>query len=86
VFFDELYNVTVVVPSMWLGASSGSGAMRRRSTASDRWHAALVSAGTHATRRLQSGYLYTYAFVMLIGVSARRHLDHVAVNQLGFPS
>jgi NADH-quinone oxidoreductase subunit L len=32
--------------------------------------AAAVVAGTRVTARVQSGYLYTYALVMLLGVAA----------------
>jgi NADH-quinone oxidoreductase subunit L len=70
-FFDELYNVTIVRPSMWLGRFFWK---RGDEKTIDRFGpdgaAALVEAGTRVTGRLQSGYLYTYAFVMLIGVSA----------------
>jgi NADH-quinone oxidoreductase subunit L len=70
-FFDELYDVTVVRPSLWLGRFFWK---RGDEKTIDRFGpdgaAALVEAGTRVTGRLQSGYLYTYAFVMLIGVSA----------------
>jgi NADH-quinone oxidoreductase subunit L len=70
-FFDELYNVAFVRPSMWLGRFFWK---RGDEKIIDRYGpdgaAALVVAGTRVTGRLQSGYLYTYAFVMLIGVSA----------------
>jgi NADH-quinone oxidoreductase subunit L len=69
--FDELYNVAFVRPSMWLGRFFWK---RGDEKIIDRYGpdgaAALVVAGTRVTGRLQSGYLYTYAFVMLIGVSA----------------
>ena len=32
--------------------------------------AAVVVAGTRVTGRIQTGYLYTYALVMLLGVAA----------------
>jgi NADH-quinone oxidoreductase subunit L len=70
-FFDELYNILFVRPSMWLGRFFWK---RGDEKMIDRYGpdgaAALVVAGTRLTGRLQSGYLYTYAFVMLIGVSA----------------
>jgi NADH-quinone oxidoreductase subunit L len=70
-YFDELYNVLFVKPAFaigrifWKGGDEGT---------IDRFGpngaAALVVAGGQVTRRLQSGYLYTYALVMLIGLSA----------------
>jgi NADH-quinone oxidoreductase subunit L len=30
----------------------------------------LVAGGNRLTARLQSGYVYTYAFVMLLGIAA----------------
>ena len=32
--------------------------------------AAAIAAGTRVTARIQTGYLYTYALVMLLGVAA----------------
>jgi len=70
-FFDELYNVAIVRPSLWFGRLFWK---RGDEGTIDRFGpdgiAALVTTGTRVTARLQSGYLYTYAFVMLIGVSA----------------
>jgi NADH-quinone oxidoreductase subunit L len=70
-FFDELYNIVFVRPSLWFGRlfwkKGDEGTIDRFGPDG---MAALVVAGTQATRRLQSGYLYTYAFVMLIGICA----------------
>jgi NADH-quinone oxidoreductase subunit L len=70
-FFDELYNVVFVRPSLWFGRLFWK---RGDEGTIDRFGpdgvAALVASGTRVTARLQSGYLYTYAFVMLIGISA----------------
>jgi NADH-quinone oxidoreductase subunit L len=70
-YFDELYDVLFVRPSLWLGRFFWK---RGDEKTIDRFGpdgaAALISAGTRVTGRLQSGYLYTYAFVMLIGISA----------------
>jgi NADH-quinone oxidoreductase subunit L len=70
-YFDELYDVLFVKPAFiigrifWKGGDEGT---------IDRFGpngaAALVVAGGQVTRRMQSGYLYTYALVMLIGLSA----------------
>ena len=50
-------------------AACGSAATRGRSTASARTARRRWSASaTSVTARLQSGYVYTYAFVMLIGL------------------
>ena len=70
-YFDELYDLVFVKPAFiigrifWKGGDEGT---------IDRFGpngaAALVVAGGQVTRRIQSGYLYTYALVMLIGLSA----------------
>ncbi|WP_114950845.1 NADH-quinone oxidoreductase subunit L [Sphingosinicella terrae] len=70
-FFDELYDVVFVRPSMALGRIFWRGGDEK---VIDRFGpngaAALVAAGTRASVRLQTGYLYTYALVMLLGVAA----------------
>ncbi|MBK5263670.1 MAG: NADH-quinone oxidoreductase subunit L, partial [Alphaproteobacteria bacterium] len=70
-YFDELYNVLFVKPAfaigrfLWKAGDEGT---------IDRFGpnglAAAVVLGGKYTRKLQSGYLYTYALVMLIGLSA----------------
>ncbi len=69
-YFDELYDLLVIRPANWLGRLfwradkkliDGFGA--------DGW-AELVSVGSSTAHRLQTGFLYSYAFVMLIGVAA----------------
>ncbi len=70
-FFDEIYNSVFVRPSLWLGRFF----WRRGDEGTiDRFGpngaAALVVGGNRLTARLQSGYLYTYALVMLLGVAA----------------
>lgn len=70
-YFDELYNVVFIKPSLWLGRLFWK---RGDEGTIDRFGpdgiAAAIGAGTRVTARLQSGYLYTYALVMLIGLSA----------------
>jgi NADH-quinone oxidoreductase subunit L len=70
-FFDELYNIVFVRPAMWIGRLFWK---RGDEGIIDRFGpdgiAALVTSGTRVTARFQSGYLYSYAFVMLIGVAA----------------
>ncbi len=70
-YFDELYDLMFVRPAfaigrlLWKGGDEGT---------IDRFGpdgaAALVAGGSRLAVRLQSGYLYTYALVMLIGLSA----------------
>jgi NADH-quinone oxidoreductase subunit L len=70
-YFDEIYDLVFVRPSMWLGRFF----WRRGDEGTiDRFGpngaAALVQGGNLLTARLQSGYLYTYALVMLLGLAA----------------
>ncbi len=70
-YFDELYNFIFIRPAMWLGRvlwKKGDG------TVIDGYGpngvAARVQNVTAWVVRLQTGYLYHYAFAMLIGVAA----------------
>lgn len=70
-YFDELYNALIVRPSFAFGRFF----WRRGDEGTiDRFGpngmAALVVGGNRLTTRLQSGYLYTYALVMLLGLAA----------------
>ena len=70
-YFDELYHVLFVVPAFWLGRifwkKGDQGTIDRFGPDG----IAAVVAGTGAiARRAQSGYLYTYALVMLLGLAA----------------
>ena len=71
-YFDELYDFIFVRPAMWLGTlscgSSGDGGIidGLARTASP---SASCSMSPAASVRLQTGYLYHYAFAMLIGVA-----------------
>ena len=70
-YFDELYNLLFVRPAFafgrlfWKAGDEGT---------IDRFGpnglAALVAGGSRISARFQSGYIYTYAFVMLIGLTA----------------
>jgi NADH-quinone oxidoreductase subunit L len=70
-YWDELYNMLFVKPAFafgrlfWKGGDEGI---------IDRFGpngaAAIVVQGSNLAAKLQSGYLYTYALVMLIGLSA----------------
>jgi NADH-quinone oxidoreductase subunit L len=70
-YFDELYDFLIVRPTLWLGRilwKYGDGWVI------DGWGPDGVSARvldvTRGVIRLQTGYLYHYAFAMLIGVAA----------------
>ncbi|GAO38956.1 NADH-quinone oxidoreductase subunit L [Sphingomonas changbaiensis NBRC 104936] len=69
-YFDELYNLIFVRPAFALGRFLWK---RGDEGTIDRFGpngAAAVVAGTsRVSSRLQSGYVYTYAFVMLIGLA-----------------
>ena len=70
-YFDELYNAIFVRPAFALGR-----VFWRRGDVGliDRFGpngiAAASGAGQRVLARFQTGYLYNYAFVMLIGVAA----------------
>jgi NADH-quinone oxidoreductase subunit L len=70
-YFDELYNVLFVRPAFAIGRLLWK---RGDEKAIDRFGpnglANLVRLGSVGAVRLQSGYLYTYAFIMLIGLTA----------------
>src|SRR5215468_3633842 len=70
-YFDELYDIIFVRPTIWLGRVLWKGG--------DGWLidgfgpdgiSARVIDVTRSVVRLQTGYLYHYAFAMLIGVAA----------------
>ena len=68
-YFDELYNVLFVKPAFWIGRffwkKGDEGTIDRFGPDGA---AALVAGGTRLAVRLQSGYVYGYAFVMLLGL------------------
>jgi len=70
-YFDELYHLIFVRPAFAIGRLLWH---RGDEKTIDRFgpngSAFLVQAGSRAAARLQTGYLYTYAFVMLIGLTA----------------
>jgi NADH-quinone oxidoreductase subunit L len=70
-YFDELYEVIFVRPAKWLGTTlwkKGDGAVID-GLGPDGVSARVLDV-TRNVVRLQSGYLYHYAFAMLIGVAA----------------
>ncbi len=70
-YFDELYNFLFVKPAFAIGRFFWKfGDVGFIDRFGPNGLAALVVQGNKITRRLQSGYLYTYALVMLIGLAA----------------
>ncbi len=70
-YFDELYNVLFVKPAFAIGRlfwkAGDEGTIDRFGP---NGFAKLVAGGSGLAARFQSGYVYTYAFVMLIGLTA----------------
>jgi NADH-quinone oxidoreductase subunit L len=70
-YFDELYHLLFVRPAFAIGRlfwkAGDEGTIDRFGP---NGLAALVGASGGVARRLQSGYVYTYAFVMLLGLTA----------------
>jgi NADH-quinone oxidoreductase subunit L len=68
-YFDELYDFLFVRPAFWFGRlfwkQGDIGIIDRFGPNGS---AALVSLGSKLAVRMQSGYLYTYALVMLLGL------------------
>jgi NADH-quinone oxidoreductase subunit L len=68
-YFDELYQILFVAPALAIGRFFWK---RGDEGTIDRFGpdgaAAMVAGGNILTARLQSGYLYTYALVMLLGL------------------
>ena len=70
-YFDELYNAVFVKPALWFGQAFWT---RGDQQTIDRFGpngaADVVVAGAATLRRFQSGYVYSYALVMLVGLAA----------------
>ena len=70
-YFDEIFHFLFVRPAFWIGGffwkKGDEGTIDRFGPDGA---AALVAGGNRLTARLQSGYLYTYALVMLLGLAA----------------
>ena len=70
-YFDELYHFLFVRPAFAIGRllwhRGDEGTIDRFGPNGSAW---LVQLGSRAAGRLQTGYVYTYAFVMLIGLTA----------------
>jgi NADH-quinone oxidoreductase subunit L len=70
-YFDELYNFLFVRPAFWLGDKfwklGDIGIIDRFGPNGAAW---TVQQGTRFAQKVQSGYLYSYALVMLLGLTA----------------
>ncbi len=70
-YFDELYDLIFVKPAFWLGRKfwkwGDVGTIDRFGPDGAAW---VVAQGSHYARRVQTGYLYSYALVMLLGLIA----------------
>ncbi len=70
-YFDELYNVVFVKPALWLGRvfwkQGDEGTINRFGPDGAAW---VVSQGAVLAKRVQSGYLTSYALIMLLGLVA----------------
>jgi NADH-quinone oxidoreductase subunit L len=68
-FFDELYNFLFVRPAFWLGRVfwkvGDQGIIDRFGPNGAAW---VVAKGSTYAQKVQSGYLYSYALVMLLGL------------------
>ncbi|WP_439546021.1 NADH-quinone oxidoreductase subunit L [Sandarakinorhabdus sp.] len=70
-YFDEIYHAIFVMPAQWFGRMFWT---RGDQQTIDRFGpdgaADMVTMGAGLARRFQSGYIYSYALVMLIGLAA----------------
>ncbi|MEE3217999.1 MAG: NADH-quinone oxidoreductase subunit L [Pseudomonadota bacterium] len=70
-YFDELYHYLFVVPAFWLGRQFWKivdvGTIDRFGPNGIAW---VVEKGSVGARKFQTGYLYSYALVMLLGLVA----------------
>ncbi|MBU3991428.1 MAG: NADH-quinone oxidoreductase subunit L [Alphaproteobacteria bacterium] len=68
-YFDELYDFLFVRPAFWLGRLfwkvGDVGIIDRFGPNGAAW---VVAQGSRVAQRVQSGYLYSYALIMLIGL------------------
>lgn len=70
-YFDELYNTVFVKPAFWLGRQfwklGDVGTIDRFGPNGIAW---VVQRGALGAKKVQSGYLYSYALIMLLGLIA----------------
>ena len=69
-YFDELYDLIFIRPSLWFGRlfwkGGDEGTIDRFGPNGSAW---AVSGASILAGRLQSGFVYSYAFVMLLGLA-----------------
>jgi NADH-quinone oxidoreductase subunit L len=70
-YFDELYRMVFIVPALWLGRvfwkGGDEGIIDRFGPNGAAW---VVEKGAVAAKRVQSGFLTSYALIMLLGLVA----------------
>lgn len=69
-YFDELYDAVFVKPAMWIGRALWKGGDGAIIDGTIDGTGATVLAGSNQAMKLQTGFVYHYAFAMLIGVAA----------------
>lgn len=70
-YFDELYNAIFVIPARWLGGflwKKGDGAVIDGTI--NGVAMGLIPMVTRLVNRMQSGYIFHYAFAMVLGIAA----------------
>ena len=69
-YWDELYDMLFVKPSMWLGRILWKGGdLGTIDRFGPNGAAAVAQLGSRVAARIQTGYLYSYALVMLLGLA-----------------
>ena len=69
-YFDEIYNVIFVKPAYWIGRLFWKGGDGKIIDGfGPNGIAALVALGARRVVKMQTGYMYHYAFIMLIGIA-----------------
>jgi NADH-quinone oxidoreductase subunit L len=70
-YFDELYNAIFIRPAFWFGQLFWKGGdVGIIDRFGPNGSAAIVAATSRLATKMQSGYLYTYALIMLLGLVA----------------
>ena len=79
-YFDEIYDFLFVKPAYWLGRLLWKGGDGRIIDGfGPNGIAALVASGARLVVKAQTGYMYHYAFIMLIGIAIL--ISYVLFNQ-----
>ena len=70
-YFDELYHAIFVKPAFWLGRKFWTiGDIGIIDRFGPNGAASLVAASSRFASKVQTGYLYSYALIMLLGLVA----------------